>query len=246
MQVRSFEELVRAMRSVAGRDQEALAHVKHLEVHAVVGTWNRSKPLPRREETVGFDDPEVCGERFPLMMVHAGVKGERYDPMFWSIEAVNHATEESCYMAFVDGRPCHADWLAFKALSEYAELRGLMTLRELAIGLALTHSQEMIMTLIEPTVAHLRARRRAMLLRLLDGRLKGRIDKKANALKFVRKNEAPRVAHRLAQDVFDLLAMAWPDAAGEDEQHVRTEIVQIATMGAVEAKLSPVTSPTLC
>lgn len=247
--LRTLEELVQSMYKVAGKDDEALELTRHLERHAIPGFWNKAKTLPKKDQIVDFSDKEMSGDDFPLMLVDSSVVGDRHDPVFWMMEGVNQATEESCPMAFLDGRECHADWVGFKAISDYAFMREQIQVNDATIAIA--HGlQDMDATRIrlrlQPILDHLQLRRRRLLFRLLNDRLKGRIAMRAEALKSMNKAEAPKVANRIARDVGDLLAHSWPDAASNDEQRARTEVVQLACMGAIQFKLTDVTHLTPC
>lgn len=247
--LRTLEELVHAMYKVAGKDGEALELTRHLERHAVPGFWDKAKTLPGKDQTVGFTDDEMLEDDFPLMLVDSSVIGARHDPVFWIAEGVNHATEESCPMAFLDGRECHADWVGFKAISDYAIMREQLHISQATVAIA--HAQNDVdptrLTLrLRPIIDCWQQRRRRMLFRLLNDHLSGRIAIKADSLKSVSRADASKAANRIAHDVYDLLAHSWPDAANADEQRARTEVVHIACLGAIQFKVLDLTRLTPC
>lgn len=237
MTARSIAEVMEALRNVCGSDAEALLITERFRTDASFALWDDDRPLPKADETIEADVTSIAPGDILVFLTGVYAKSRR-DPFVWRGYAENIRDGETYDALYVDNRPCHADWLGLKLLTEIAFLYEVRHVHELLASSGLTQAH------VHSCVHHLSDKRLALTYRVLDSKMGGRISKAVRPLRSRagRKMRIEDMVRKLTEDVYTLLQTTWSDSLNAEEHRARLEVTRIATLGAIKQLLRPMPS----
>ena len=234
---RTAQDVVQAMQSVAGNDSEAKQLVEDFINKAGFGEWPDDEVLPQSDEVFVLDDEDAVKDGvLPVFLVSAEGLGRPSDPIFWTSMVQNGEDGDLIHACFVDATPCHKDWLGLKAISEYALVIEARHIKEMVYELepsVIPEELESPDDVLYVARDYLSAQRYAMIYRLVNHKLGGRLRDKAKAFAQDPRLPMKRMTEKLAHETIGLHQHSWPKAANKYEREVRTEISAYAARGAI-------------
>ncbi len=233
---RSAQDVLEAMGAVAGQDSEARDLVRDFTYRARFGEWLDRDPLPQDDEEFILDEDEaVSAGHVPLFLTSSIGLGRPKDPIVWTDKVRNGEDGELVHAIFVDATPCHRDWLGLKVISEFSFVLSAWQVEEMVHRL----EPSLIPEDLDPDVVlyraldHLTAIRNAMIYRLVNNKLGGRLRDRAKIFAGDPRLPAQKMAEHLTKETLGLHTHSWPRPANKYENQVRTEISAYAARGAI-------------
>ncbi len=231
---RTLNALIREMKRLTKGMPDAWKLARRFEARALAVDWDPEIPF---DPDAGFHlEAEPASGEAPIvvMLLPEDAEAPADDALVWS--RIIEYGEEETHALFVAAAPCHADWLALKALHEY----GTVELQELVWSLAYQIARSRNMPLLgldyqlQASVDHLHEYHEALIGRLIDRALRGAVTARVKTLKratpaFVHDDE--ELAEALVNDMRKLLPRAWPKAANREERYARYDLMKCAARG---------------
>ncbi|MCK9360796.1 hypothetical protein M0Q28_01025 [Patescibacteria group bacterium] len=238
MSARTVKEIMDALWSISSWDNDASALVERFRREAEFPDWDESRPLPSSNEFIDFASRSV--EPGDVVVFRAcGASRARKSPIAWCAYGRNVYDGQEYRLIFVDAQPCHPDWLGFKLFSEIASLYGHIHMEEIVAAMAHVLpplDDDALQDLLQPALTHLDNQRWAMLYRLVDHRMYGRLSQTVRSMRQRRflHTDFNEMVLSLSTDVCRQHRTTWADPLNADERRVRNEVTRCATIGAVK------------
>lgn len=235
---RMFSEVLDQMRRLVAEVPEAKALVERFASRTVVKRWRRKcvyKPTMEFRFRRGRHPSPLF-----VIMLPDGSSSPPDDALVWRRQASLGHGGDVADVLFVDAIACHEEWIALKAIHEYAVAEAMEAFRETLFHLVPVKGLSLgqIACLVAPVTTHLLARQEAMLARVMDRCLRGRIMDRVNRLKrsasaSVDTEVLERFGRQLMRQINELTHTRWPDPRNHDEHHARYELLHSTTRGLV-------------
>lgn len=219
------------MRTVVKGDTDAQRLVTRFRKRAIEIEWNPEDPF---DPGTRYDLPIEPSWPDPIFVILLpdGSCAPDNDVITWYRDITYGNGRQRGQALFVDVVPCHRDWFGLKVVNEvgFIELEyfveGVIRLRSETYGCNKDYFRKMSLPLTLPLIQN----HHAMVSRLIDRRMRGRI---ADRVKILKSRMDPAKDIDLAKktlfrEILNLLPLEWPEAVSGDEQLVREGLINSA------------------